>query len=727
MKRLTSMMLCSTLLLGLISNSSVLNSYAEEDQAIIAYQSDKEAKMTENQVKQENNPTTETTNDEKPTTESNSSEFVKDSGENTNNDLPKTENKSTDESSSFSKKKAAKAVLAVTPNQATTKDEQVFNLEDINYSLDISNSSITLTGYHGSKTDLVIPSKINYQGKEFSVKVKIENLNASALFPTNVHSITFVSVDNTKVKIENNTADGVTLDHLFAVRNQTYPNLTSIDFSGLDMDNVTSLFAAFNGGFIPNLTTLNFGQNKLPNVTNMKLAFNHLKNLTTIEQQWTFGKLTNMNQMFAMETDQTNLTTIGDTSTWNTSTVTDMSQLFLNCSKLQALDLSTWDVSKVTTMESMFFNCPALTSIGNTGSWNVSKVTNFSKMFNDCISLTEIRMDNWQLNQNAQLSYMFYLASLGYNPLPALIVASDEKLLNYSYADVGYKPKCEIRINANGGNLVKNPYWSRAYQRNTDISYYFYQIAIPTETYNTLKLLNGEQLQEKVEEWLESNVPTKTDYALTGWAPTDQAFEQKIQSITDFDTFMSSKEEFKANWVSDKFNTSPDNTKLNPTGSLSLAYYPTAFTINSADLQSSGEQKIPISKQVSLNLGIKDRTRTRDTWIVTAQLTWNGNRLPNAYITADNSTVTENISTGSGSYSPSTDLKALSDNSITGTPNYKINSNANPIMESNGTMVNNGVYDFNLGNAVLVIPEVSQVAVGNYQGEVHWNLTIGPN
>ncbi|EPF4516416.1 hypothetical protein ACSSI0_002949 [Enterococcus hirae] len=227
---------------------------------------------------------------------------------------------------------------------------------------------------------------------------------------------------------------------------------------------------------------------------------------------------------------------------------------------------------------------------------------------------------------------------------------------------------------------------------------------------------------------MEDNIPTKTDYALTGWAPTDQDFEKTIQSINSFDDFINSKAEFKAEWVSDKFDTSPDNTKLNPTGNLGLAYYPTAFTINSADLQSSGEQKIPIFKQESLNLGVKDRTRTTDKWHVTARLTCIGNQLPNAYITATNTgTVTQNISTGLNGYSPSTDLTSLTENGITGTITYKINGHASPIMESNGTMVNNGVYDFNLGETVLVIPDISQVAAGHYQGQVNWNLTIGPS
>ncbi|MEB8418522.1 BspA family leucine-rich repeat surface protein [Enterococcus casseliflavus] len=731
MKRLTSMMLCSTLLLGLISNNRILNSYAEEDQAIIASQSDKEAKMTENQVEQENNPTTETTNDEKPTTESNSSELAKDSEEITNSDLPKTENESTDKLPSFSKKKAAKAVLAATQDEATTEDGQALDVTHTKFELSPDHKSITLTEYTGDKTDLVIPSKIKYKGMDLAVNVKINkgtNGGAKHLFPNTVRSIKFVSVGGTKVGLLSDT--DYSLDYLFSIIGNQYDALTSIDFSGLDMDKVTSMYATFYGQFVPNLQTINFGDNTLPNVTNMKNAFNQLSKLESIQQHWTFGSLENMNQMFGMRTGQTKLTTIGDTSTWNTSTVTDMSQVFLNCSLLQSLDLSKWDTSNVTNMSQLFFNCKSLTTIGDTKNLNVSSVLNFTNMFYNCISLHQIRMDNWHVNQAANLggsnNSMFYLWDIT-ELFPALIVASDERLLNISYSAAGYKPSCEIRINANTGQLAKNEY--KYYDiTDTGISYYFDKVVIPTKTYTELEKSSESQLQENIRKWLEENIPTKTDYALTGWAPTDQDFEKTIQSINSFDDFINSKAEFKAEWVSDKFNTSADNTKLNPNGSLGLAYYPTAFTINSADLQSSGEQKIPISKKMSLNLGVKDRTRTTDKWHVTAQLTWIGNQLPNAYITAINTgTVTQNISTGLSGYSPETDLTSLTESGITGTTNYQINSYASSIMKSNGTMINNGVYDFNLGEAVLVIPDVSQVAAGHYQGQVNWNLTISPS
>ena len=742
MKRLTSMMLCSTLLLGLISNSMILNSYAEEDQDIAAFQSDKEAETTENQVEQKNELTTEITNEDKTTSELDTSKVATNPEEKTVNNVSQAENEAIEESNDSSKKKSD---LEVTSDQATTEDGQTLDITNTQFELSEDKKSIILTSYTGDKQDLVIPSQINYHGMSLSVKIKLEYQNnavsTNLLFPASVKTIHFVSVGGTKVELINNVDNGVSLNHLFASSLTTYSNLTNIDFTGLDMDNVVSMVAAFDGNFLPNLTTLSFGDNALPNVTTMEIAFNQLTSLKSIDQHWTFGKLETMKQMFwAKEDGSSQLTSIGDTRHWNTSTVSNMQGMFLNCVQLENLDLSQWNTSNVTDMSNMFWNCQRLSSIGDTSNWNVSHVNDFSGMFYNCASLSEIRMDNWDFQQSANIGGtdvenqseenppMFYLYSRGYEPLPALIVTSNKQLIDYPYAKAGYEPSCEIRINTNTGTLPDHLYWDRENDKNTDISYYFYQTAIPTDQYNELSKLSGQDLQNNVREWLKNNIPTKPDYALTGWAPTDQAFEQKIKSLTDFDTFMNSTEEFTANWVSDKFDTSPDNTKLNPTGSLGLAYYPTAFTINSTDLQSSGEQKIPISKKMSLNLGVKDRTRTTDKWYVTAQLTWIGNQLPNAYITTTNTgTVTQNISTGLNGYSPSTDLTPLTENGITGPTTYKIDGDANHIMESNGTVVNNGVYDFDLGEAVLVIRDVSQVAAGHYQGQVNWNLTIVPS
>lgn len=735
LKRLASGLLCSVLILGLVSNNCVSDSRAEENVVTSDSSNLSESLESENQSEQSYEPSVSTKNEDSIVSDKESSEMIdKESGQNNEiNDISeKKSSDSTEQPSVSSKKKLAKSNLAV----AQTESGEAFPIDDCAY-IRNQDGSITLTSYNGSKTDLVIPSKIILDGSEVSVKVKIVPNSYNTLFPTNVHSVTFVSIDDTKVQLEGNGSNGVNLNYLFAIKERTYPNLTSLDFSGLDMDNVVSMYGSFNGDFIPNIKKINFGDNTLPNVTNMSHAFSNLNNLETIDQHWTFGSLKNMYQMIWMSANNTSqLTSIGDTSTWNVSNVENMQEVFLNCVKLNTLNLSNWNVSNVTTMEGMFFNCQALTSIGNTGNWDVSNVTKFSGMFCNCISLDNIYMNNWHLNPSADLGNtsaiyngMFYLYSLGYNPLPALIIASDNRLLNYPYAEAGYKPKCEIRINTNTGTLPNHLYWDREHDKNTDLSYYFYQTAIPTSTYTELEQLSGSNLQSKLIEWLEENVPTKEGYALQGWAPTEPSFEQTIQSINSFSDFINSKAEFKAEWVSEKFDTSLANTKLTPSGSLGLAYYPTTFTIGPTDLQSYGQQEILIAKTDSFNVGVKDRTRTKNEWHVTAQLIWNGISIPEAYIqTTNNGTVMQNVSTGSGTYNSETDLKTLQESGIIGTANDKITTMPNTIMKSTnaGSTVNNGVYDYDLGEAKLVIPDVSQVRAGTYSGRVEWNLVNGP-
>ena len=72
----------------------------------------------------------------------------------------------------------------------------------------------------------------------------------------------------------------------------------------------------------------------------------------------------------------------------DTSNVTNMGNMFYNCSALTSLDLSGWDTSKVTNMYNMFYDCRSLTSLDISG-WNISNVTNMSNMFYGCSNLSD--------------------------------------------------------------------------------------------------------------------------------------------------------------------------------------------------------------------------------------------------------------------------------------------------------------------------------------------------
>ena len=93
------------------------------------------------------------------------------------------------------------------------------------------------------------------------------------------------------------------------------------------------------------------------------------------------------------------LTTI-DLSGWDTSKVTDMGEMFQNCSSLTSLDVSGFDTSSVTSMGSMFKNCSSLTSL-DVSSFNTSKVnsyTSFVNMFSGCNSLKSLDLSNFDLS-----------------------------------------------------------------------------------------------------------------------------------------------------------------------------------------------------------------------------------------------------------------------------------------------------------------------------------------
>ena len=70
----------------------------------------------------------------------------------------------------------------------------------------------------------------------------------------------------------------------------------------------------------------------------------------------------------------------GHISVWNTSAVTNMSNLFYKC-KMFNDDISGWDVSKVRDMDWMFCEADAFNQ--DIGGWDVSKVTYMNDMFRD--------------------------------------------------------------------------------------------------------------------------------------------------------------------------------------------------------------------------------------------------------------------------------------------------------------------------------------------------------
>ncbi len=91
---------------------------------------------------------------------------------------------------------------------------------------------------------------------------------------------------------------------------------------------------------------------------------------------------------------------------FDTSNVTDMSQMFYGCSALTSLNLSGFDTSNLTNMIHMFAFCSALTSLNLSG-FDISNVTHMSGMFDFCHALTSLNLSGWDTSSVKRMESMF--------------------------------------------------------------------------------------------------------------------------------------------------------------------------------------------------------------------------------------------------------------------------------------------------------------------------------
>ena len=108
--------------------------------------------------------------------------------------------------------------------------------------------------------------------------------------------------------------------------------------------------------------------------------------------------------------DLTKLETITGLEYLNTEKVTNMNEMFYNCSSLTSLDVTNFNTANVTVMGSMFRNCVALTSLYLTN-FNTVKVMTMKSMFSGCQALTTIYASSKFVTTqvtNSNSSGMFY-------------------------------------------------------------------------------------------------------------------------------------------------------------------------------------------------------------------------------------------------------------------------------------------------------------------------------
>ena len=175
----------------------------------------------------------------------------------------------------------------------------------------------------------------------------------------------------------------------------------------LNADSSLMFFLWYGEQKIKNFLELDLSGFNTSNVTNMSQMFARMSNLTTLDlSNFDTSKVTNMSYMFG---NMYNLTTI-NLSSFDTSQVTDMSGMFFEISNLTTLDLSSFDTSQVTNMSSMFSGMRDLATL-NLSNFDTSKVTDMSGMFFEISNLTTLDLSSFDTSQVTDMSHMFALMS----------------------------------------------------------------------------------------------------------------------------------------------------------------------------------------------------------------------------------------------------------------------------------------------------------------------------
>ena len=154
---------------------------------------------------------------------------------------------------------------------------------------------------------------------------------------------------------------------------------------------------------IKNILELDLSSFNTSNVTDMQEMFRGMSNLTSLNlSNFDTSKVTNMAGMFYATS---NLTTL-NLSSFNTSQVTNMAVMFYGMSSLSSINLSSFDTSNVTDMQEMFRGMSNLTSL-NLSNFDTSKVTNMSNMFYGMSSLTSLNLSSFNTSNVTDMNAMF--------------------------------------------------------------------------------------------------------------------------------------------------------------------------------------------------------------------------------------------------------------------------------------------------------------------------------
>jgi len=174
-------------------------------------------------------------------------------------------------------------------------------------------------------------------------------------------------------------------------------NLVSNAIDAPDLSNVTDLTRMFS---FATLFDLDLSAWNTSNITTMWGMFWRSDNFNNGGQplNWDTSSVTDMSYMFlgAGIFNQ-------DIGTWNTSLVTNMTNMF-NSSRVFNQDIGGWDTSNVTRMDYMFYWAENFNQ--NIDNWDTSNVANMKRMFTNATAFNQ-NINSWDTSSVTDMSGMF--------------------------------------------------------------------------------------------------------------------------------------------------------------------------------------------------------------------------------------------------------------------------------------------------------------------------------
>ena len=277
-------------------------------------------------------------------------------------------------------------------------------------------TGVTNTGFSGNST--FTTENVTTMQNLFRDCTSLENIAALSSFNTDkvreMNSMFYNCSALQSINLSNfNTGRVVNMQCMFYGCSNT--NLTSLDLTSFNTENVEFMDCMFQK--CSKLTTITFPSNtNTKNVTTMLSMFEECSNLSSIINFAAFfNNEENGNNNVLWTTENmfrkcSNLTTIEFPATFNTNHVKTMKGMFLFCSKLTTLDISNFTTSRTDegiSMENMFYGCSKLTSITFNTNFTGGKVTNMAQMFLNCTELTNLDLSSFNTTYVTRTNGMF--------------------------------------------------------------------------------------------------------------------------------------------------------------------------------------------------------------------------------------------------------------------------------------------------------------------------------